>query len=214
MSNFGAWQINKVSLRFNRVEESLKIIKRYKSKIERPTELCVLVAERVSFLELEDWARGARKAIKPKPFTPETLLKRNGPYRVLIDSYFFDVQGVGSNVVKLLKEPVAKRIVEMKDVVIGRHEAKIAELNNVLESLRESMKAKTGVISTSVEQEESSAYDSMAFCANAFFELLLSTGYVNFDEVRGEILQVSRARKVILDSRQIGAFLNWRASNI
>ncbi|RKS19000.1 hypothetical protein BJ917_4703 [Pseudomonas sp. WPR_5_2] len=214
MSNCGPWQKNKVSLRFKRVEEALKIIKGYKSKIVQPTELCVLIAQRISSLELDDWKRGAREVVKPKPLTPETLLRRKGPYRVLIDNYFFDVQGVGSNVVKLLKDPVANRIVGMKDVVIGRHEAKIAELNNVIESLRESMKTRSGAISTSVNQEESSAYDSMAFCANAFFELLLSTGYVNFDEVRGEILQVSRARKVILDSRKIGAFLNWRASNI
>lgn len=213
MNNCEAWQKKKVSLRFRRVEETLKVVKGYKSKIVKPTELCMLIAQRISAIELSEWERGGLNGKRPKPLAPETLLRREGAYRVLIDGYILDVLGV-DGVARLAQDPAVSRVVEMRDLAISRKDAKIIKLKNIIESMQGTITKKSSMISPSSDRDDSSAYDSMAHCANVIFELLLSTGYVNFDEARGEILQVSRARKVILDSRQIGVFLNWRSSNI
>lgn len=212
MSNCEAWQKNKVSLRFRRVEQALKIVKRYKSKIVKPTELCILIAKRISAIELSEWERSGLNGKPPKPLTSATLLRRDGSYRVLIDSYLLDVLGI-DGLAQLTRDPAVSRILEMNDLAVSRKEARIVEMQNIIESLQGTLSKKSSGISSLV-QDESSTYDSMAHCTNLIFELLLSTGCVNFDEARGEILQVSRARKVILDSRQLGVFLNWRSNNI
>jgi hypothetical protein len=50
----------------------------------------------------------------------------------------------------------------------------------------------------------------MGKACTIIFDLLLSTGYVKYDESTGDLLAVGRSRKVVVCARDVAAYLNWR----
>ena len=139
-----------------------------------------------------------------------TLLRKKGKYRSLLDAYMIDRDGVEVHA-SLNADPAGARVLEsyklklkQSEMLVERQKKKIAKL----ESTRISSKFPGDHSLHAVF--DSSQVDAMGRVTSIFFEMLLSTDYFKFDEATGDILAVTRARKVIIPASDIAVYLNWR----
>jgi len=204
-SNFRGWQKNKVQIRTELIVEVLNSMRAHKSSVKSVTELARVVCQTITAVERARAtdSQGAYKAINSA-----TLLRVGGNYRSLLDSYLMDLKMRTGELVDVVTDPVARRVILSKDVEISTLNKK---LSRALKDRAGRHDAQSRVV-THESTDAISNLDAMGEVAALFFDTLISTEIFKLDESTGEVLFVSRARRVAFSRHQVACFLNWRKS--
>jgi hypothetical protein len=205
-SNFSIWQVDKVDSRKKEIVSILKDLKIYKSSIVGVTDLSKSIIEKLE--EVEASQRGSETPAHR--LNPSTLLRRKGPYRILLDNFLLERDGVGSYFMPA-SDAVGERVLSSYRTKLQVSAGLVARLQNRIESLEKYTNAHIAPHGTQeLKLFERSQVDAMGKVATIFFQLLLSTDYCKYDEVTGDVLAISRARKVLVPASELSVYLNWR----
>lgn len=207
MSNFSGWQSENILRRRGHVLDVIERLRKYKSKFSSITELAKFIADEVSSAE--------SKSGFANKIDSSTLLRRSGPYRALLDSFFIDISlsayCAGDGYIST--DAVANRILLSKSLEISSVSKslsvaldEIVRLKCTIGSLKNN-KLDSDFISTDV------LVHSMARVAEILFEILLSTDYFEFDSGAGNIILVGRSRKIVVSSTDLAPYLNYVRRN-
>lgn len=199
VSNFAKWQHAKVSSRMELLRSVLVSAEKYKTKFDSITSLAKMVAERIMELEGYD----GNEVCKPLSYT--TLLRKNGPYRSLLESYLLKVGVTLVDSSKYLDDPVFQRILDSKDTELDNLKIKHRRLQDTIKAKTERSLAEFSPLGISSDERQ-----ALGEAAQHIFNLLLSTGVYKFDQASGEVLYVARVRRVALSRDKIATFLNWQ----
>jgi hypothetical protein len=204
-NNFMRWQKNKVQGRAELIADVLNSMRAHKSSVKSVTELARVVCQTITAVER---ARAKDSLSTYKAINSATLLRIGGNYRSLLDSYLVDLKLRTGELVDVVTDPVAQRVILSKEV----------EISNLNKKLSRALKDKAGRhdaqsrVVTQVTTDTVSNFDAMGEVAELFFDALIRTELFKLDESTGEILLVSRARRVVFSRHEIAHFLNWRNS--
>lgn len=205
-SNFKQWQKSKVEARQADVLAILEQLKKFKTSAKSVTEVAGLVAERLG--DLESSRGGVGRSIGKA--CSSSLLRRDGPYRKFIDIYMLQRNGVESYKIGQL-DSVAERVLSSYKLKLDDALAEIEKLKDQLKrSESKNRYVESGRSVLELNSYQQAQVDAMGKVATIFFDLILSTDYVKYDEQSGDLLAVSRARQVIVGAADISVYLNWR----
>ena len=138
-----------------------------------------------------------------RPINSSTLLRSDGKYRPLLEAYLADKQlNFGGLEVKSLG-PIGRRRLKSKECEIGNISAKLDRANRKIVSLSNKLMLQER------HQHDGGEIDAIGKSAKALFDLLISTGIFKFDESSGDLLFVSRSRRIAIARRDIAPYLNW-----
>jgi len=205
-SNCFSWQTNNVDARTAKVISILKDMKSFETPVMKVTALAMFIADKMASDQKKSGLKGANCCVVD--FT--TLLRRKGKYRPIIDSYIIDRDGF-ELYVSQSDNPVAAQVLEsyklrlkQSSLLVKRLQEKVAKL----EAARVNENSLGGRALEGVNRD--AQLDAMGKVASIFFDILLSTDYCKYDDTTGDVLAVSRARRVLIPASDIATYLNWR----
>jgi hypothetical protein len=184
------------------VLDTLASLRRKKKEKYEVTELAEMICGVIRVVE----QRQFDLAGKPyRPINSSTLLRPKGIYRPLIDAFLVEEKIRAGDLDAAIKDPVAKRALLSKSLEIANLEAKLISAHKKIQSLGKSQ------VSTDLPRMSGQVLvDGLGEAAGVLFDALIHTGLFKFDERTGDVLVIARSRKVLINGREIAAFLNWR----
>lgn len=209
MTNFrqkplGIWQEAKVSQKQKRINDILLQMKKYRYKPGRVTELARVVADRLN----ESTAVG-ESAVAEK-ICSSSLLRTRGPYRRYLDAFMFEYGGATVKGGCSYGDAVEKRYIASLELQLENSKLLKGRLQEEVSRLKSRQTPNNEYSRDQLASEAAVKVAQMGKACTVIFDLLLSTGYVKYDESTGDLLAVGRSRKVVVCARDIAAYLNWR----
>lgn len=205
-SNCAAWQKQLVGSRKKLIDGVLDSMRGRKLTSVTVTELAEIICATIRAVEERDCHLAGRPY---RPINSSTLLRVGGQYRSLLDSFLVSKQLVQDGLVDKVPDLVSRRLIKSKE----------CELSNLSAELERALK-RVEFLTRKCEGEQrplvgnNHDIDGVARSAKALFDLLIGTGVFKFDESAGEVLLVSRARKVAISRKEMAPYLNWMKSHM
>lgn len=205
-SNCATWQGNKVRSRMDMTRDILNSMRSRKSPASKITELAEVVCQTIRAVEQR---QALAEGKKYRSINSSTLLRPDGKYRSLLDAYFMEVKMHAGNLESGVVDPIAKRMIASKNVEIENLNRKLGRAHKKIEHKNKRVNNDSWRVSA-----DGFDTDEMGRAANALFDMLIGTELFKFDEQTGDVLFVTRARKIAISRPQIAAFLNWRRARL
>ncbi|WP_156669352.1 hypothetical protein [Pseudomonas sp. DR 5-09] len=177
-----------------------------KSPASKITELAEVVCQTIRAVEQR---QALAEGKKYRPINSSTLLRPDGNYRSLLDAYFIEVKMHAGDLESWVVDPIARRMITSKNVEIENLTSKLGRAHKKIEHQNKRFKNNSWPVSA-----DSFDTDEMGRAANALFDMLIGTELFKFDEQTGDVLFVTRARRIAISRPDIAAFLNWRKARL
>ena len=203
-SNCAPWQKGNVTARKGILIEVLASLRVSKQERLKVTELAEIVCRTIRAVELRQ-VEGTGK--KYRPINSSTLLRPDGCYRPLLDAFLTENGFRSADPESSIFDPVAKRLLASKSLALRNVSVKLERALKKIEYLNNKELSLTAAVAP--YQPE---VDALGRASVALFDMLIGTGLFKLDEVSGDILYITRSRKVAIERLQIATFLNWRKS--
>ncbi|MDH0132490.1 hypothetical protein N7381_04470 [Pseudomonas asiatica] len=205
-SNCSAWQEELVRSRKILIVGVLDSMRGHKLSGLTVTDLAKTICATIRAVEERDCHHAGRRY---RPINSSTLLRGGGQYRQLLDSFLASKQSVLDGQNEKALNPAARRLIKSKDCEVSNLSAKLERAQKRVEFLMKKCEAEQRPL-IAVDH----AVDAMGRSAKALFDLLVGTGIFKLDESAGEVVFVSRARKVAISRQEIAPYLNWMKSQM
>jgi hypothetical protein len=201
-SNCSPWQKGNVAARMAIVREVLASLRGRKGGRFNVTQLAESICRTIRAVEIREAESLGRKY---KPIHSSTLLRPDGSYRPLLDGFLIESGLRSANPESHVSNPVAKRLLASKDL----------KIRNVCWKLERALK-KIDYLDKRVphlntpETPVKAEIDSLGSAAVVLLDVIIGTGLFKLDEEAGDLLYVTRSRKVAMARLQIAPILNWK----
>lgn len=205
-SNCAPWQISKVRSRMDIALDVLSSMRARKPSALKVTELAEIVCQTIRVVEQR---QALAEGKKYRPINSSTLLRPDGKYRPLLDAYLIEVSVHAGDLESGVADPIAKRMIVSKNVEIANLTSKLGRAHKKIENQNKRFENNMWpVVADNFDA------DDMGRAANTLFDTLIGTELFKFDDQTGDVLFVTRARRVAISRQDIAAFLNWRKVRI
>jgi len=206
LSNYAVWQYRRAKSRMDMTLDILKSMRARKSPASKITELAEIICQTIRAVE-QSQALAAGK--KYRPINSSTLLRPDGKYRPLLDAYLIELRMHAGDLESAVVDPIARRMIVSKNISIADLTCKLDRAHKKIELQNKRFENKmwpAAAVNFDV--------DGMARAANVLFDMLISTELFKFDEQTGDVVFVTRARKVAISRQDIATFTNWRKARL
>lgn len=201
-SNCAPWQKGNVAARKEVVIEVLASLRVGKQERLKVTKLAETICRTIRAVEIRQVEITGKKY---RPINNSTLLRPDGCYRPLLDAFLTDNDLRSADPESNISDPVARRLLVSKNLRIRNVSVKLERALKKIEYL--DSKELNLVAPVTPYQAE---VDALGGSAVALFDMLIGTGLFKLDEETGDVLYITRSRKVAIARLQIAPFLNWR----
>lgn len=201
-SNFSPWQKSNVTARMAIVREVLASLRGRKGGRFNVTELAESICHTIRAVEIREAEHLGKKY---KPINSSTLLRPDGNYRPLLDAFLIESGLRSANPESHVSNPVARRLLASKDLKIRNVCGKLERALKKIDYL-DKRELHLNTPETSVQVE----IDALGSAAVVLLDVIIGTGLFKLDEEAGDLLYVTRSRKVAMARLQIAPILNWR----
>ncbi|WP_122669902.1 hypothetical protein [Pseudomonas viridiflava] len=201
-SNCASWQKGNVAARREIIIEVLASLQVGKKERLKVTELAETICRTIRAVEIRQVETTGKKY---RPINNSTLLRPGGFYRPLLDAFLTDNGLRSADPESNISDPVARRLLISKNLRIQNVSSKLERALKKIEYL-DSKELNLVAPVTPCQAE----VDALGVAAVALFDMLIGTGLFKLDEETGDVLYITRSRKVAIPRLQIAPFLNWR----
>ena len=205
-SNCAAWQHRKVKSRMDMALDILNSMRARKSPAFKITELAEIICQTIRAVEQrQSLAEGGEY----RPINSSTLLRPDGKYRSLLDAYLIEVRMHSGDLEHGIVDPIASRMIVSKNVEIANLTSKLSRAHKKID--QQNKLVENNCLPDAVGKFDT---DDIGRAANALFDMLIGTELFKFDDQTGDVLFVTRARRVAISRQDIAAYLNWRKARL
>lgn len=205
-SNCAPWQASKVRSRMDLALDVLSSMRVRKPSALKVTELAEILCQTIRVVEQR---QALAEGKKYRPINSSTLLRPDGKYRPLLDAYLIEVRVNASDLESGVADPIARRMIVSKNVEIANLTSKLGRAHKKIE--HQNKRYENNMWPVAANNFDA---DDMGRAANALFDMLIGTELFKFDDQTGDVLFVTRARRVAISRQDIAAFLNWRKARL
>ncbi|MGJ7515143.1 hypothetical protein ACSFE6_12505 [Pseudomonas baetica] len=177
-----------------------------KSSALKITELAEIICQTIRAVEQR---QALMQEKKYRPINSATLLRSDGKYRPLLDAYLIEVKIHSGGLESTVVDPVARRMLISKNVEIENLTSKLGRAHKKIEHQKKSVDTNSRAVAV-----RDFDIDGMGRAASTLFDVLIGTGLFKFDDQAGDVLFVTRARRVAISRLDIAVFLNWRKAKL
>ncbi|WP_157213249.1 hypothetical protein [Pseudomonas sp. GM55] len=177
-----------------------------KSSPLKITELAEIICHTIRAVEQR---QALMEGKKYRPINSATLLRPDGKYRSLLDAYLIEVKMHSGDLENGVVDPVARRLLVSKSVEIANLTSKLGRAHKKIEHQKKSFDTNSRTVAV-----HNFDIDGMGRAASTLFDVLIGTGLFKFDDQTGDVLFVTRARRVAISRLDIAVFLNWRKAKL
>lgn len=205
-SNYVAWQHRKVKSRMDMTLDILNSMRTRKSPASKITEFAEIICQTIRAVEQR---QALAEGKKYRPINSSTLLRPDGKYRPLLDAYLIELRMHTGDLESVVVDPIVRRMIVSKNVNIANLTSKLDRAHKKIEHQNKRFENKMlPVVANNFDA------DDMGRAANALFDMLIGTELFKFDDQTGDVLFVTRARRVAISRQDIAAFTNWRKARL
>ncbi|WP_138738496.1 hypothetical protein [Pseudomonas sp. FSL W7-0098] len=205
-SNYAVWQHKKANSRMDMTLDILNSMRARKSPASKITELAEIICQTIRAVEQRQVLAEGKKY---RPIDNSTLLRADGKYRPLLDAYMIERRMHAGDLESAVVDPIVRRMIVSKNINIADLTCKLDRAHKRIEHQNKRFENKMWPVAA-----VNFDVDDMGRAADVLFDMLIGTELFKFDEQTGDVLFVTRARRVAISRQDIATFTNWRKARL